>query len=155
MNNENESIRCEVNLSVAELIEIANIGSMYLRQGNLEKAKLIFEGLVELDSELFEAHSCLGAFYTQIREDTKALYHLNKAISLNPNTIAPYVNRAEIHIREQKIEDVITDILEAIKLDKNTSSPDANRARTMLVGIYDAFKTKGWITKKQTSHKDE
>jgi tetratricopeptide (TPR) repeat protein len=151
MNNETESIRCDLNLSVTEVVEIAEIGSMYLRQGNLEKAKLIFEGLVELDSELFEVHSCLGAFYTQIREDDKALHHLDKAISLNPSIIAPYVNRAEINIRKQKIEDVIADIIEAINLDKNVNSPDANRARTMLVGIYDAFKTKGWINKKQTS----
>jgi tetratricopeptide (TPR) repeat protein len=151
MNNETESIRCDLNLSVTEVVEIAEIGSMYLRQGNLEKAKLIFEGLVELDSELFEVHSCLGAFYTQTREDDKALHHLDKAISLNPSIIAPYVNRAEINIRKQKIEDVIADIIEAINLDKNVNSPDANRARTMLVGIYDAFKTKGWINKKQTS----
>jgi tetratricopeptide (TPR) repeat protein len=151
MNEENNSLRQEIDISVDELIEIANIGSMFLRQGNLEKAKTIFEGLVELDSEVFEIQSCLGAFYTQIRDDENALYHLNKAILIDSERISPYVNRAEVNIRKQKIEEVIADILKAIELDLNVSNPDANRARTMLLGIFDAFKTKGWINKKQTS----
>jgi tetratricopeptide (TPR) repeat protein len=148
MNNENNSIRQELNLSLDEISEIANIGSMYLRQGNLEKAKLIFEGLVELDSELFEVQSCLGAFYTQIRDDEKALYHLNKAILINPNIIAPYVNRAEVNVRRQQIEEVVIDILEIINLDPNIVKQDANRGRVIILGIYDALKTKGWINKK-------
>jgi tetratricopeptide (TPR) repeat protein len=148
MNNENNSIRHNLDLSLTEISEIAHIGSMYLRQGNLEKAKLIFEGLVELDSELFEVQSCLGAFYTQIRDDEKALHHLNKAISINPEVIAPYVNRAEINFRKQQIEEVIADVLEAIRLDPNVTNLDANRARTMLLGIFDAFKTKSWIKNK-------
>jgi tetratricopeptide (TPR) repeat protein len=150
MNKENNSIQQELDLSLTEISEIANIGSMYLRQGNLEKAGLIFEGLVELDSELFEAQSCLGAFYTQIRNDEKALYHLNKAIEINPSVIAPYVNRAEVNIRKEKLDEVIIDILKAIELDSNIADSDANRARTMLLGIFDAFRTKGWI-KKQAS----
>jgi tetratricopeptide (TPR) repeat protein len=151
MDNENNSIRQKLNLSPDEVSEIANISSMYLRQGNLEKAKLIFEGLAELDSELFEVQSCLGAFYTQTRDDEKALYHLNKAILINPDIIAPYVNRAEVNMRRQQIEEVVADILKVIKLDSNVINPDANRARTMLLGIFDAFKAKGWINKKQTS----
>lgn len=151
MNKENNSLRQDLDISNAELVEIAEIGSMFLRQGNLEKAKTIFEGLVELDSEIFEIQSCLGAFYTQIREDEKALNHLNKAILINSEIISPYVNRAEVNIRKNKIDEVIADILEAIKLDPNVSNPDANRARTMLLGIFDALKTKGWINKKQTS----
>jgi tetratricopeptide (TPR) repeat protein len=151
MNEEINSLRQEIEVSVEELIEIANIGSMFLRQGNLGKARTIFEGLVELDAEIFEVQSCLGAFYTQIREDEKALFHLNNAILLDSKRISPYVNRAEINIRKQKIEEVIADILKAIDLDSNVSNPDANRARTMLLGIFDAFKTKGWINKKQTS----
>ncbi len=147
MNNENNSIRCELNLSTDEIFEIANIGSMYLRQGNLEKAKLIFEGLNELDSELFEVQSCLGAFYTQIRDDEKALYHLDKAILLNPRNLVPFVNRAEINVRMQDIEKALLDIFEVLKLDPGISSPDANRARAILLGIFDAFKTKGWIKK--------
>jgi tetratricopeptide (TPR) repeat protein len=151
MDNENSSLRNKLNLSIDEIFEIANIGSMYLRQGNLDKARLIFEGLVELDSELFEVHSCLGAFYTQIKEDENALIHLNKAISINPNILAPYVNRAEIKIRKQEVEDAIFDILRVIDFDTNIANQDANRARTMLLGIFDALKTKGWINKKQSS----
>jgi hypothetical protein len=76
---------------------------------------------------------------------------LNKAISINPNILAPYVNRAEIKIRKQEVEDAIFDILRVIEFDTNIANQDANRARTMLLGIFDALKTKGWINKKQLS----
>jgi tetratricopeptide (TPR) repeat protein len=150
MDKETISFRQSSGISVAEIIEIANIGSMFLRQGNIDKAQVVFEGLVELDSDIFEIQSCLGSFYTTIREDEKALYHLNKAISLDSENISPYVNRAEINIRRFKIDEVIADITQAIQLDPKITNPDANRARTMLLGIYDAFNTKGWI-KKQMS----
>jgi tetratricopeptide (TPR) repeat protein len=149
MNKDNISLRENLGISINEILEIANIGSMFLRQGNIEKARAIFEGLGELDSEIFEIQSSLGAFYTQIRDDEKALYHLDKALLINSNSISPLVNRAEINIRKQKLDEVITDILKVIELDLNVRNPDANRARVMLLGIYDAFKTKGWI-KKQT-----
>jgi tetratricopeptide (TPR) repeat protein len=151
MNEESKSPKESFDISLEQLIDIADIGSMYLRQGNLEKARTIFEGLVELDSELFEIQSCIGAFYTQIRDDEKAIYHLDKAISINPNIIAPYVNRAEVNIRKQDIENAVSDIMNAVNLDEAVGNPDANRARTMLLGIFDALKTKGWIRKKQTS----
>jgi tetratricopeptide (TPR) repeat protein len=145
MNTDNNSLRERIEVSLDEILEIATIGSIFYKQGNLEKAKAVFEGLGELDSEIFEVQSCLGSFFTRIREDEKALLHLNKAILLNPEIVAPYVNRAEVNIRRFKIEEVVADILTVIKLDPKISDPDANRARTMLLGIYDAFKTKGWI----------
>ncbi len=145
MNTNNDSLRDKIGISPEETLEIATIGSIFYKQGNLDKAKIIFEGLNELDSDIFEIQSCLGAFYTRIREDEKALLHLNKAISLNPDKVAPYVNRAEVNIRRFNIEEVVTDILTVIKLDPKISDPDANRARTMLLGIYDALKTKSWI----------
>jgi tetratricopeptide (TPR) repeat protein len=145
MNANNNSIRKSIDLSLDEILEIAAIGSIFYKQGNLEKAKAVFEGLVELDAEIFEIQSCLGAFYTRIRDDEKAIVHLDKAILLNPMNVAPYVNRAEVNIRRFKIEEVVADILTVIRLDPKIGNPDANRARTMLLGIYDAFKTKGWI----------
>jgi tetratricopeptide (TPR) repeat protein len=145
MNTNNESLREKIGISLDEVLEIATIGSIFYKQGNLEKAKTVFEGLVELDSDIFEIQSCLGSFYTRTREDEKALFHLDKAILLNPEIIAPYVNRAEVNIRRFNIEEVVKDILTVVKLDPKIINPDANRARTMLLGIYDAFKTKGWI----------
>jgi hypothetical protein len=61
------------------------------------------------------------------------------------------VNRAEVNLRKQDIENAVSDIMNAVNLDEAVGNPDANRARTMLLGIFDALKTKGWIRKKQTS----
>ncbi len=147
MDTNNDSLREQIGISLDEILEIAAIGAIFYRQGNLEKAKDIFEGLIELDSEIFEIQSCLASFFTKIREDERALLHIDRAISLNPENVAPYVNRAEINIRRLNLEGVIADISTVIKLDPKIRNPDANRARTMLLGIYDVFTKKGWIKK--------
>jgi tetratricopeptide (TPR) repeat protein len=146
--DKNNSLREQIGISPDEMLEIAAVGSIFYRQGNLEKAKDIFEGLVELDSDMFEIQSCLASFFTKVREDDRALLHIDRAISLNPENVAPYVNRAEINIRRFNLEKVVADISKVIELDPKIRNPDANRARTMLLGIYDAFQKKGWIKKR-------
>lgn len=123
-------------ISNEEFTEMGRIGAMYYQQGNLEKARTIFEGLVELDPDSPDARSALGAVFTLQKEDDSALPHLKKAVELDPNGIAPYVNLAEIFIRQQRIEDAVANLRKAIELDPEEVDPGANRARAMVLGIY-------------------
>ena len=138
-----QTIREELNITPAEFLEMGRIGAMYYEQGNLEKAETIFEGLVELDPQCADSHSALGALLTQTGRDDQALIHLNKSVELNPNQIAPYVNRAEIRIRRQKIEAAVADLKRAIDLDPTETDAGANRARAIVLGLREAFEAKG------------
>ena len=131
-----QTIREELGISKAEFLEMGNVGAMYYQQGNFEKARTIFEGLVELDPQSADAHSALGALLTLQQQDEAAIAHLEKAIRLKPEQIAPYVNLGEIFIRRQKLEEAVANLKKAIELDPNEQDPGANRARAMVLGIY-------------------
>lgn len=115
---------------------MGRVGAMYYQQGNLEKARTIFEGLVELDPDSAEAHSALGALLTLQQEDERAVEHLETAVAVNPRQIAPYVNLGEIFIRQQRLEEAVENLKKAIELDPDENDSGANRARAMVLGIY-------------------
>lgn len=115
---------------------MGRVGALYYQQGNLEKARTIFDGLVELDPESADAHAALGALLTLNQEDGLAEAHLTKAVELDPSEIAAYVNLGEVYIRQQRIEAALANLKKAIELDPQEKDPGANRARAMVLGIY-------------------
>lgn len=146
MLNKQQTIREELEISSTEFLEMGNVGAMYYQQGNYEKARTIFEGLVELDPQSADAHSALGALLTLQQQDEAALGHLREAVKLNPQQIAPYVNLGEIFIRQQKIEEAVANLKTAIELDPDEEDPGANRARAMILGIYQVIQADGKAT---------
>ncbi len=126
-----------------EFQAMGEIGAMYYRHGNLDKARTIFEGLVELDPSSGAARSALGALLTRTEQFDEALRHLDRAVELDPGEIAPYVNRAEIFIRQGRAEEAVTNLKKAIALDPQEKDPAANRARAMALGIAEALKSQG------------
>ena len=137
-------------ISDQEFQEMGEVGAIYYRQGNLEKARAIFEGLVEINPDNANAQSALGALLTRTKEYDAALPHLTRAIELDSGQIAPYVNRAEIYIRQQQATEAVADLKRAIALDPEEANPAAHRARAMVLGINEALKTTG---AKQTGNK--
>jgi tetratricopeptide (TPR) repeat protein len=140
MLKEQETIREKLKISPEEFSEMGRVGAMFYQQGNLDKARTIFEGLVELDPHSADAHSALGALLTLQQEDEPAVEHLRKAVELNPRQIAPYVNLGEVYIRQQKLEEAVASLKKAIELDPDEKDSGANRARAMVLGIYQVIK---------------
>ncbi len=136
-----QTVREKLNISPQEFAEMGRVGAMYYQQGNFEKARTIFEGLVELDPESANAHSALGGLLTLMQDDGTAVEHLNRAIEINPSQIAPYVNLGEIYIRQQRIEAAVENLKKAIELDPDERDAGANRARAMVLGIYQVIKS--------------
>lgn len=130
-----------IQVSDEEFQSIGEIGAMYYEQGNLEKAETIFEGLVELKPDSGAAHSALGGLLTYKREDEKAMIHLSKAIELDDEQIAPFVNRGEVYLRQSQFDLAVADLKRAIELDPQEKDAGANRARAMVLGIYQAIES--------------
>lgn len=130
------TIRERLSITRQEFAEMGRVGAMHYQQGNLEKAQTIFEGLVELDPESPDARAALGALLTLKQEDDAAAAHLTKAVELDPTEIAPYVNLGEVFIRQRRIEAALENLKKAIELDPDEKDPGANRARAMVLGIY-------------------
>ena len=136
-------LRDKLGISAGEFQAMGEIGAMYYEQGHLDKARTIFQGLVELDPESSAAHSALGALLTRTEQFEEALRHLDRAVELDPQQIAPYVNRAEIYIRQQRAVEAVADLKRAVALDPDERDPAANRARAMAVGIAEALRAQG------------
>lgn len=134
------TVREKLKITPREFMEMGRIGAMYYQQGNFDKARTIFEGLVDLDPESANAHSALGGILTLQQEDATAINHLKRAIEIDPSQIAPHVNLGEIYIRQQRIEDAVANLKRAIELDPNEADAGANRARAMVMGIYQVIK---------------
>jgi tetratricopeptide (TPR) repeat protein len=141
MTGKTQTVREKLKISPQEFSEMGRIGAMYYQQGNFEKARTIFEGLVELDPESATAHSAIGGLLTLQQDDENAVAHLNRAIEINPSQIAPYVNLGEIYIRQQRIEEAVANLKKAIELDPDEQDAGANRARAMVLGIYQIIKS--------------
>lgn len=137
------ALREKLGISAREFQELGEMGAMYYRQGNLEKARTIFNGLVDLDPGSAAAHAALGALLTRTEQFAEALVHLNRAVELEPGEIAPYVNRAEILTRQGRAEEAVENLKKAIALDPQEKDPAANRARAMALGIAEALKAQG------------
>lgn len=140
---EQAPLRERFGVSEQEFRAMGQMGGMYYEQGNMEKARVIFEGLVELDPASAAAHSALGALLTRTEQYEEALGHLDRAVELNPEQIAPYVNRAEIFIKQGRAEEAVANLKSAIALDPQENDPAANRARAMAFGIAEALKAHG------------
>lgn len=131
-----QTMREKLSITRDEFTEMGRVGALHYQQGNLEKARTIFEGLVELDPDNADARSALGALFTLQQKDDLAVEHLTKAVELDPEGIAPHVNLGEVFIRQQRIEDALANLKKAIELDPDELDPGANRARAMVLGIY-------------------
>lgn len=141
MTGKTDTVREKLSISEQEFLEMGRVGAMYYQQGNFDKARTIFEGLVELDPDSANAHSALGGLLTLQQDDENAIRHLNRAVELNPSQIAPYVNLGEIYIRQQKIEEAVANLKKAVELDPDETDAGANRARAMVLGIYQIIKS--------------
>lgn len=138
-----ETPRARLGISAEEFAEMGRVGAMYYEHGNLEKARTIFEGLVEIDPQSAAAHSALGALLTRAEHYDEALGHLDRAVELDPGQIAPYVNRAEIFIKRGRAEEAVANLRRAVELDPAEKDPAANRARAMALGIAEALRAQG------------
>lgn len=130
-----QSIENKLNVTFAEFCGVGRIGTMFFQLGNKNKARKIFEGLVEMNPESAEAHSALGGVLVSMNAHQQAMPHLMKAIEINPQMVAPYVNLAEIFLVEAKFTEAIEKLEKAISLDADHMSYAANRARMLILGI--------------------
>ncbi len=118
-------------ISGPEMMEMAVIGFSMYEQGRYEDAKVIFEGLAQLDPSEGYYRTALGAVYLA-QEDLETAERLfNHAIQLNDKEIASYVNRGEVYLRQGKILEAAQDFKRAVELDPENKDPLSQRARIL------------------------
>lgn len=79
-----------------------NLGDMYARHGEFEKAVSEFQKAIELKSNYGDAFHNLGNTYHQMGKDDLALENYQKALIFNPSLWQSYQNLAAIHFNQEE-----------------------------------------------------
>ncbi|MCL2012553.1 MAG: hypothetical protein FWG75_07200 [Cystobacterineae bacterium] len=123
-----------------EVMYIAEIGYNLFQQGRYKDAKVIYDGLIALNTNVWYFHAALGAIQLEAHEAgfsdegfslDAALASLNRALELNPKDIASCVNRAEVYLYQSKIIEAVTDLKAAVEMDPEGKNEQSMRARRL------------------------
>ncbi|MCI0414418.1 tetratricopeptide repeat protein [bacterium] len=116
------------------------LGHRLYQQGQLKKAKNVFEGLAVLDGRNPYVHAVLGAIHQKEGNDAIAITRYNMALNLYPEDITCLTNRGEIYLKLGKFEQAASDFQKAIDLDPEKGTGAGNRARLLVAGAREALK---------------
>jgi len=139
-------------ISGPEIIYIAEMGYNLFQQGRYKDAKVIYEGLIALDPDIWYFHAALGAIQLEAKEagleDEEfslefALKHLNRSLELNPQDIASCVNRAEVYLYQAKILEAVNDLKAAVEMDPEGKNEQGLRARRLAQEMLTAIESEG------------
>lgn len=114
-------------------------GHNLFKQGRLEDAKRIFEGLAVLDGRNPYVHGILGSIYQKQEKYDIALARYTMALNIFPDDVSSLMNRGEIFLKLGKFVEAAEDFKKALALDPNLKSPAANRARLLVAMTQDAL----------------
>jgi predicted O-linked N-acetylglucosamine transferase (SPINDLY family) len=89
------------------------------KQGKLEEAKKIYNGLLKKDSNNFELLNLLGIVTLQLKNYRKAIIIINRAININPSHHALYNNLGVIYKELEEYDDAIKNFKKAFELNAN------------------------------------
>lgn len=98
-----------------------NLGKLYSAQDNFPAARREFEHALRLDTSYMEAFNALGFALESMNLDAEAVEKYSRSIQLNEERdasfIAPYVNMAAHHLRQNEPDQALEYALEAISID--------------------------------------
>lgn len=81
-----------------------NLGDVYIRHGNLEKAAEEFGIAIKLDPNYFNAYHNLALTYGKMGKKEEALANYHQAIKINPRLWQSYQEIALIHYQDKQYE---------------------------------------------------
>jgi Flp pilus assembly protein TadD len=128
-------------VSKQEQYQIAEVGYSYLTSSKLDKAKVVFEGLVALDPYDAYFHTALGSIAQQSGDDAEAEARYSRALEINPFSPAALANRGEIRLMSGRLLDGAQDLLRAVEEDPNGREPATIRARATLQAVRDQLQS--------------
>lgn len=99
-----------------------NLGDLYGRQGNLEKAVEEFKKAIELKPNYGDAYHNLANTYLQMGKKDKAVQNYQKALSVNPNLWQSYQNLAAVYFKEEKYDLATQELEKAIKVNPQNAN---------------------------------
>lgn len=97
-----------------------NLGDVYGRWGDKQKALQEFQKAIELKPNYGDAYHNLANTYRELGQLDKALENYQNAIKFNPNLWQSYQNIAAIYFQERQYDKALENIQKAIQINPNS-----------------------------------
>lgn len=120
------------NVSSDMMKQMTELGYLKFQAGRLEEAERFFKVLSVLDGKNSYFRSMLGTILQRQKRFGEAVVQYTEAIDLNPNDIVSLVNRGEIFMQHNWMNDAEADFKKAISLDPQREDKFAERARVFM-----------------------
>jgi len=111
------------------------------QQGKFKDAQAIYEKVLAIQENHFDALQLLGALSMQTKELTKAVDFLTKALKINPNHAACYSNRGIVLEELKHLDEALTNYDKAISIKPDYAEAYSNRGNVLqqLGCLYEAL----------------
>ena len=96
-----------------------NYGYAWMHEGELDNAAMIFNEILEADSEDEDALNALGIIEYVRDNNSDAMAYFTEAIKAHPNSSTAYKNRCLLYHDQKEYKKALQDISQAINLDKS------------------------------------
>lgn len=100
---------------------LANIGRLYLRNENYEKAVWEYEKALALNPQVIEAYNGVGIAYTMLNRFSEAIDAQQKALSLQPNFAEAQAGLGLVYLAQKKDEIALKHYQKALTLNQNNT----------------------------------
>ena len=103
-----------------------NLGDLYARHGDYQKAVEEFQKAIELKPNYGDAYHNLANVYHQMGQDDLAEQNYQKALSFNPNLWQSYQNLAAIHFNQKNYQLAKEELEKAVQINPENTDLHAN-----------------------------
>lgn len=104
-----------------------SMGSVYLQEGNINKAIDEFNLALKINPDLAEAYNNRGRAYQDSGDINQAILDYTRAININPDFVEAYNNRGIAYKKKNEFDKAISDYNRALKLNPNLAEVYYNR----------------------------
>ena len=81
-----------------------SLAKLYYAQGDLKRAKEIFQNILEVDSHIYEAHQNLANIYLYLKDYAKAITELEIIKSAEPENFLVFFNLGIVYYQKKDLE---------------------------------------------------
>jgi protein O-GlcNAc transferase len=115
-------------LQVASLLDQ---GLILINQGKLNESIVLFEAILKIQPNHFDAIQLLGLVLAQLKQYPQAVALLTKAISINPYYADAHSNRGNVLQELQRLDEALVSYDKAISINPNHADAHSNRGITL------------------------
>jgi len=119
-------------INAGQAYNLAQLGYRLLQEGQLDDARVMFQGLVTLNPKDPYMHLALGSVHHRAGRIDEAIDQYSKAIDLDPKLTNAYANRGELYLGTHHADKGLADLKKALELDPKGQDPSTMRARAII-----------------------